>query len=119
MSFFENPLGARNKKSTKVNKSQLFQYLSGFGSHFSSEDERCPNSLPVGQNSPQQCPYGLYAEQLSGSAFTAPRKENVRTWLYRKLPSAVHKPFEIYKGAKYLTQNWDEQTPNPNQVLIL
>lgn len=73
----------------------------------------------MGQNSPQQCPYGLYAEQLSGSAFTAPRNENVRTWLYRKLPSAVHKPFEIYEGSKYLTQNWDEQTPNPNQVHIL
>ena len=48
----------------------LFQYLSGFNNEFSSEDERCPNSLPSNQNSPQQCPYGLYAEQLSGSAFT-------------------------------------------------
>ncbi|KAM8717627.1 hypothetical protein ACLKA7_004341 [Drosophila subpalustris] len=93
-----------------------YKYLSGFGSHFSSEDERCPNSLPVGQNSPQKCPYGLYAEQLSGSAFTAPRTENVRTWLYRKLPSAVHKPFQRYDGSKFLTQNWDEQSPNPNQM---
>ncbi|XP_001988070.2 homogentisate 1,2-dioxygenase [Drosophila grimshawi] len=93
-----------------------YKYLSGFGSHFSSEDERCPNSLPVAQNSPQQCPYGLYAEQLSGSAFTAPRNENVRTWLYRKLPSAVHMPFQPYNNAKYLTQNWDEQPPNPNQM---
>ena len=46
------------------------QYLSGFGNEFATEDERCPNALPVGQNSPQKCPYGLYAEQLSGTAFT-------------------------------------------------
>ncbi|EDW63421.1 homogentisate 1,2-dioxygenase [Drosophila virilis] len=93
-----------------------YKYLTGFGGHFSSEDERCPNSLPVAQNSPQQCPYGLYAEQLSGSAFTAPRSENVRTWLYRKLPSAVHKPFQPFSGAKYLSNNWGEQPPNPNQM---
>ncbi|XP_017076235.2 homogentisate 1,2-dioxygenase isoform X1 [Drosophila eugracilis] len=93
-----------------------YKYQSGFGSHFSSEDERYPNSLPVGQNSPQVCPYKLYAEQLSGSAFTAPRTENVRTWLYRKLPSAVHFPFQPFKGAKFFRQNWDEQPPNPNQL---
>ena len=45
-------------------------YLTGFGNEFATEDPRCPNALPVGQNSPQVCPYGLYAEQLSGSAFT-------------------------------------------------
>ncbi|KOB69696.1 Homogentisate 1,2-dioxygenase, partial [Operophtera brumata] len=58
-------------------------YLSGFGSEFSSEDPRKPGALPEGQNSPQRCPYGLYAEQLSGTAFTAPRHENKRSWLYR------------------------------------
>ncbi|XP_068150731.1 homogentisate 1,2-dioxygenase [Drosophila tropicalis] len=93
-----------------------YKYLSGFGSHFSSEDERCPNSLPIGQNSPQICPYKLYAEQLSGSAFTAPRTENQRTWLYRRLPSAVHQPFKPFIGAEYFTQNWNEQPPNPNQM---
>ena len=46
------------------------QYLTGFGNEFSSEDERCPGALPVGQNNPQRCPYGLYAEQLSGTSFT-------------------------------------------------
>lgn len=44
--------------------------MTGFGNEFASEDPRCPGSLPVGQNSPQVCPYGLYAEQVSGSAFT-------------------------------------------------
>lgn len=48
-----------------------FQYLSGFGNEFSSEDERCPGALPLGQNNPQKCPYGLYAEQLSGTSFTS------------------------------------------------
>lgn len=48
----------------------MFQYLSGFGSEFVSEDPRCPGSVPSGQNNPQKCPYGLYAEQLSGTAFT-------------------------------------------------
>lgn len=88
--------------------------MSGFGSEFSSEHPNYPNALPEGQNSPQKCPYGLYAEQLSGSAFTAPRTENVRTWFYRILPSAVHNPFEPFSAAKFLTSNWDAH-PNPNQ----
>lgn len=68
------------------------QYLSGFGSHFSTE--ALPGALPVGCNSPQVCPYGLYAEQLNGTAFTAPRVENFRSWLYRIQPGAAHLPFE-------------------------
>ncbi|CAD0202689.1 unnamed protein product [Chrysodeixis includens] len=91
------------------------QYLSGFGSEFTSEDPRRPGSLPEGQNNPQRCPYGLYAEQLSGTAFTAPRHENKRSWLYRIRPSVIHKPFQKLDAAKYLTHNWDEQEPDPNQ----
>lgn len=93
----------------------LIQYLSGFGSEFSSEHPEFPNSLPTGQNSPQKCAYGLYAEQLSGSAFTAPRRENLRSWLYRILPSVVHRQFEKYNGAKHLISNFDETHPSPNQ----
>jgi homogentisate 1,2-dioxygenase len=52
--------------------------------------------LPVGQNSPQKVPFGLYAEQLSGTAFTAPRHENRRSWLYRLRPSAGHGRYEPY-----------------------
>ena len=44
--------------------------MTGFGNEFASEDPRCPGSLPKAQNNPQKCPYGLYAEQLSGTAFT-------------------------------------------------
>jgi homogentisate 1,2-dioxygenase len=63
-------------------------YLSGFGNGF--ETEALPGALPIGRNSPQRCPYGLYAEQLSGSPFTAPRKTNERSWLYRIRPTVSH-----------------------------
>ncbi len=67
------------------------QYLSGFGNHFATE--ALPGALPEGRNSPQRCPYGLYAEQLSGTAFTAPRAANRRSWLYRIRPAAVQGEF--------------------------
>ena len=67
------------------------KYHEGFGSHVSSE--ALPGALPKGQNSPQLCPYGLYAEQLSGTPFTAPREKNLRSWLYRIRPSVVHGSF--------------------------
>jgi homogentisate 1,2-dioxygenase len=63
-------------------------YMTGFGNGF--ETEALPGALPVGRNSPQRCPYGLYAEQLSGSPFTAPRATNERTWLYRIRPTVKH-----------------------------
>jgi homogentisate 1,2-dioxygenase len=63
-------------------------YMSGFGNGF--ETEALPGALPVGRNSPQRCAYGLYAEQLSGSPFTAPRAANQRSWLYRIRPSVSH-----------------------------
>ena len=63
-------------------------YMSGFGNDF--ETESLPGALPVGRNSPQRCPYGLYAEQISGSPFTAPRVSNQRSWLYRIRPSVLH-----------------------------
>ncbi|MBS1191259.1 MAG: homogentisate 1,2-dioxygenase [Rhodocyclaceae bacterium] len=67
-------------------------YLSGFANH--QETEALPGALPKGRNSPQRCPYGLYAEQLSGTAFTAPRGDNRHAWLYRILPAAVHRSFQ-------------------------
>ena len=68
--------------------------LTGFGNQFQSE--AVPGALPVGRNSPQRAPLGLYAELLSGSAFTAPRHENRRTWLYRRQPSVVAGAYEPY-----------------------
>jgi len=64
------------------------EYMSGFGNEHASE--AVAGALPVGQNNPQKPPRGLYTEQLSGTAFTAPRAENRRTWLYRIRPSVLH-----------------------------
>jgi homogentisate 1,2-dioxygenase len=72
-------------------------YMSGFGSHFATE--AVEGALPRGRNSPQRPAHGLYAEQLSGTAFTAPRAENRRSWLYRMRPSAEHPPYRRYEGA--------------------
>jgi homogentisate 1,2-dioxygenase len=63
-------------------------YQSGFGNGF--ETEALPGALPIGRNSPQRCAYGLYAEQISGSPFTAPRATNQRSWLYRIRPTVAH-----------------------------
>jgi homogentisate 1,2-dioxygenase len=63
-------------------------YMSGFGNSF--ETEALPGALPIGRNSPQKVAYGLYAEQLSGSPFTAPQASNQRSWLYRIRPAVKH-----------------------------
>ena len=73
------------------------QYLSGFGNQFATE--AIVGALPQGRNSPQRAPLGLYAEQISGTAFTAPRAENRRTWMYRRQPSVVTGRFEAYPQA--------------------
>ena len=73
------------------------RYMSGFGGHF--ETEAVEGALPRGRNSPQRPAFGLYAEQLSGTAFTAPRHENRRSWLYRMRPSAEHPPYRPWDGA--------------------
>ena len=93
----------------------MTDYLTGFGNHFATE--AVAGALPVGQNSPQKVPFGLYAEQLSGTAFTAPRSENRRSWLYRLRPTASHRPFEPYQGAPLLRSGpFDELPPTPNRL---
>jgi homogentisate 1,2-dioxygenase len=84
------------------------QYQSGFGNHFATE--ALAGALPP-HNSPQRCPYGLYAEQLSGTAFTAPRHANRRSWLYRIRPSAAHGAFEPWPHALLRTQFDPGETP--------
>jgi homogentisate 1,2-dioxygenase len=89
--------------------------LTGFGNHF--ETEAAPGALPIGRNSPQKTPFGLYAEQFSGTAFTAPRSENRRSWLYRLRPTASHTPFAPYAGAPLLRSGpFDEVPPTPNRL---
>ncbi|WP_206245519.1 homogentisate 1,2-dioxygenase [Novosphingobium terrae] len=89
--------------------------MTGFGNHVASE--AVAGALPVGRNSPQKVPYGLYAEQLSGTAFTAPRAENRRSWLYRLRPAAQHRPFVPYEGAPLLRSGpFGEGRVSPNRL---
>lgn len=88
-------------------------YQPGFGNHLTSE--ALPGALPLGRNSPQKCAYGLYAEQLSGTAFTAPRATNRRTWFYRIRPGAVHQPFRRLDDGM-VTNDFDTVPATPNQL---
>jgi homogentisate 1,2-dioxygenase len=83
-----NQVTRANLALTAASRAGSPEYLTGFGNQF--ETEALPGALPVGRNSPQKCPYGLYAEQLSGSPFTAPRAANERSWLYRIRPTVGH-----------------------------
>ncbi len=71
--------------------------------------------MPPGCNSPQHAPYGLYAEQLSGTAFTAPRSHNRRSWLYRIRPAAMHHPFTPLDNGRIVSR-FDETPTPPNQL---
>jgi len=84
-------------------------YLSGFGNDFATE--AIPGALPVGQNSPQRVAHGLYAEQLSGTPFTAARASNRRSWLYRIRPSVCHEPYAPYADAR-LRSDYSDTPPN-------
>src|SRR5258706_10454532 len=99
-----------NDRSTTT----ALQYLSGVGWY--PEAQAVPGALPQGQNSPQKVPFGLYAEQLSGSAFTAPRPENLRSWLYRLRPSAMHGPFKQLDDALVRTAACREADVTPNRL---
>ena len=77
------------------------QYLNGFRNHFESEAR--PGALPKGQNSPQKIEMGLYAEQLSGTAFTVPREKNLRSWLYKIRPSVVQGRFQEVGHATWIS----------------
>jgi homogentisate 1,2-dioxygenase len=89
-------------------------YQPGFGNDFSSE--AVEGALPVGRNSPQKAPLGLYAEQLSGTAFTVPRAVNRRSWLYRIRPSVVHCPFEPHELRLLRSGPFGEVDALPNQL---
>ncbi|MBB5209185.1 homogentisate 1,2-dioxygenase [Chiayiivirga flava] len=88
-------------------------YMIGFANHFATE--ALDGALPIGRNSPQQAPYGLYAEQLSGTAFTAPRVHNQRSWLYRIRPAAMHGTFAPY-AHPHLHNRFGEQPTPPDQL---
>src|ERR1700674_1521328 len=100
-------------KAPGAEQSAAVSYQSGFGNEFATE--ALAGALPAGQNSPQRAPYGLYAEQLSGTAFTAPRGANRRSWLYRIRPAAMHQPFRKLDKARVLSHFDDVPTP-PHQL---
>ena len=89
-------------------------YLSGFGNEHSTE--AVAGALPQGRNSPQRVAFGLYAEQVSGSAFTAPRAENLRSWQYRLRPSAQHAPYRLMKHPLLRTEQCHEMAASPNRL---
>jgi homogentisate 1,2-dioxygenase len=92
----------------------VIRYQSGFGNTFASEAMK--GALPVGRNSPQRPPKGLYPEVLSGTAFTAPRAENRSTWLYKLRPSAMHGPYKRVKDGVLRSGPFDEVETSPNRL---
>jgi len=98
---------------TPTIKEETLRYNSGFGNEFATE--AVAGALPVGQNSPQRAPLGLYAEQFSGTAFTVPRNSNKRTWTYRIRPSVLHKPFQRIDNG-LLVSKFAEFETTPNQL---
>jgi homogentisate 1,2-dioxygenase len=88
-------------------------YQSGFANEFATE--AVPGVLPQGRNSPQRAAHGLYAEQISGTAFTAPRHANRRSWLYRMRPAAVHGMFKPLPHMRFHNR-FDEVPTSPNQL---
>ena len=91
-----------------------FSYQPGFGNHFVSE--AVPGALPVGRNSPQRPPLGLYAEQISGTSFTTARAENRRTWTYRIQPSVVHRPYARIDNGLIRSAPFNEIDATPTQL---
>src|ERR1700688_387462 len=106
----EKTIRSRSNGSAKAK----LRYQSGFGNEFASE--AVEGVLPRGQNSPQKVAHGLYTEQLSGTAFTAPRGVNRRTWLYRMRPSVAHRPFEPVSPGRLRSAPFDEVPTPPNQL---
>ena len=98
---------------TPTKSEETLKYQTGFGNEFATEAVK--GALPVGRNSPQKAPLGLYAEQFSGTAFTAPRYLNKRTWTYRIRPSVLHKPFARIDN-NLLVSKFDAHETTPNQL---
>jgi homogentisate 1,2-dioxygenase len=102
-----------SKKKARSKDEEELSYNTGFNNEFATE--ALPGALPVGQNNPQKCPYGLYAEQLSGTAFTKPRHTNKRTWFYRIRPSVLHSKYiKIDNGN--INSSWSDAIVDPNQL---
>lgn len=89
------------------------KYQTGFGNEFATES--LPGALPIGQNSPQRAAYGLYVEQISGTAFTVPRSHNRRSWLYRIRPAVIHGEFKLMENER-IVSHFEDIPATPNQL---
>ncbi|KAI9219199.1 homogentisate 1,2-dioxygenase HgmA [Blastocladiella britannica] len=109
-----------NPTAAPVSAAHAYTYQTGFGNEFATESVGYEGALPKAQNAPQVCPYGLYAEQLSGTAFTAPRGHNLRTWFYRIRPSVCHTPFaRVAQPEARVARNFSDPAEcefTPNQL---
>src|SRR6478735_8940597 len=104
----------KNRGAGAATQADAPRYQSGFGNEFATE--ALAGALPIGRNSPQRPAYGLYAEQLSGTAFTAPRHANRRSWLYRIRPAVLHGAFEPFPQPLLATAPFDASQTSPNQL---
>ena len=112
------PTTARNSEAkagrNAARDDDVSAYQSGFGNHFSSE--AAPGALPIGRNSPQRPPHGLYAELISGTSFTTARAENRRTWTYRIQPSVVHRPYARIGDGLIRSAPFNDVDATPTQL---
>ena len=104
----------KEKRRVAPDSKTALVYQTGFGNHFATEARA--GALPLGRNSPQKPPLGLYAEQISGTAFTAPRAENRRTWTYRMRPSVVHRPYARIDNGRVRSARFNEVEATPSQL---
>jgi homogentisate 1,2-dioxygenase len=104
----------RKAETNSSRQKAPLRYQTGFGNNFVSE--AVPGSLPVGRNSPQRPPLGLYAEQISGTSFTTARAENRRTWTYRIQPSVVHRPYARVDHGMLRSAPFHEIDATPTQL---
>lgn len=100
--------------TSRATSTDAHQYLSGFGNEFATE--AIEGALPRHQHSPQKPAFGLYAEQFTGTPFTAPRGTNRWTWVYRIRPSAMHKPFRQIANGLIRSGPFQEVPAPPNQL---
>jgi homogentisate 1,2-dioxygenase len=104
----------RSAPASAPNHAAPPQYQPGFGNHFVSE--AVPGALPVGRNSPQRPPHGLYAELISGTSFTTARADNRRTWTYRIQPSVVHRPYARIDNGLIRSAPFNDVDATPTQL---
>ncbi len=113
-SLEKTSISEKGSNASKNRGTDSLSYQSGFANHFASE--AVEGALPKGQNSPQKAPYGLYAEQLSGSSFLALRHENLRSWLYKIRPSVVHTRFAPLPMRQLRSRPFCEVDATPDQL---